>query len=109
MKKDATNDLVFTDTKGELLKYNAVQSAYNAVQSAYNAGFEALDLPWRSTHILRHTFATMALMGTKNLFAVQATLGHTEQRTTQRYVKAVALVSSDIGEKTSSMIFKTAK
>ena len=102
MKKTAKNDLVFTDTKGDLLKYSAIQSAFNS-------GFIALNLPWRSTHICRHTYATMALMGTKNLSAVQATLGHTEQRVTQRYAKAVALLSSDIGEKTSSVLFGTAK
>ena len=102
MKKTAMNDLVFTDTKGDLLKYSAIQSAFNS-------GFIALNLPWRSTHICRHTYATMALMGTKNLSAVQATLGHTEQRVTQRYAKAVALLSSDIGEKTSSVLFGTAK
>ena len=49
----------------------------------------------------------MALMGTKNLSAVQATLGHTEQRVTQRYAKAIALLSSDIGEKTSSILFNS--
>ena len=102
MKKNAINDLVFINTKGELLKYNAVQSTFNA-------GFVALSLPWRSTHICRHTYATMALMGTKNLSAVQASLGHTDQRVTQRYAKAVALLSSDIGEKTSSILFDTAK
>ena len=58
MKKEAMSDLVFTDNKGELLRYNAIQSAFNA-------GFEALNLPWRSTHICRHTFATLALMETK--------------------------------------------
>ena len=102
MKKEAINDLVFTNNKGELLKYNAIQSAFNA-------GFVALKLPWRSTHILRHTFATMALMGTNNLSAVQASLGHTEQKMTQKYAKAIALLSSDIGEKTSSILFDTAK
>ena len=99
MKKEAVNDFVFTDTKGELLKYNAVQSSFNA-------GFMALGLPWRSTHICRHTFATIALMETKNLSAVQASLGHTEQRMTQRYAKTVALLSSETGEKTASVIFK---
>ena len=102
MKKEAVNDLVFTDTKRELLKYNAVQSSFNH-------GFIALGLPWRSTHICRHTYATMALMGTKNLSAVQASLGHTQQRMTQRYAKAIALLSSDIGEKTSAILFDTAK
>ena len=99
MKKETVNDLVFTDTKGELLKYNAIQSSFNA-------GFIALKLPWRSTHICRHTFATIALMKTKNLSAVQASLGHTEIRMTQRYAKTVALLSSETGEKASSIIFK---
>ena len=99
MKEEAISDLVFTNDKGELLKYNAVQSAFNA-------GFEALGLPWRSTHICRHTFATIALMETKNLSAVQASLGHTEMKMTQRYAKTVALLSSETGEKTSSAIFK---
>ena len=99
MKKSSLNDIVFTDTKGELLKYNAIQSSFNA-------GFTALKLPWRSTHICRHTFATIALMETKNLSAVQASLGHTEQRMTQKYAKTVALLSSETGEKTASVIFK---
>ena len=101
MKEEDVNDLVFTDKKGGLLKYNAIQSVFNQ-------GFKALDLPWRSTHICRHTYATMALMGTNNLSAVQASLGHTQQRMTQKYAKAVALLSSDIGEKTSAILFNTA-
>ena len=99
MKQSTLNDLVFTDQKGELLKYNAVQSSFNS-------GFKALELPWRSTHICRHTFATIALMETKNLSAVQASLGHTEIKMTQRYAKTVALLSSETGEKTASAIFK---
>ena len=99
MKQEAVNDLVFTNSNGGLLKYNAIQSAFNA-------GFVALKLPWRSTHICRHTFATIALMETKDLSAVQASLGHTEQRITQRYAKTVALLSSETGEKTAEAIFK---
>ena len=82
--------LLFTDRQAEALKYNAIQSSFNA-------GFTALKLPWRSTHICRHTFATIALMKTKNLSAVQASLGHTEQK----YAKTIALLSSETGEKNS--------
>ena len=99
MKRESVGDLVFTNPEGKLL-------IYNAVQMAFNAGFIALNLPWRSTHICRHTYATIALMTTKNLSAVQASLGHTEQKVTQRYAKTVALLSSETGEKTSSAIFK---
>ena len=45
-------------------------------------------------------------METKNLSAVQASLGHTDQKITQRYAKTIALLSSETGEKTSSAIFK---
>jgi len=44
----------------------------------------------------------MALMGTNSLSAVQASLGHSQQRMTQKYAKA-ALLSSDVGEKTSAI------
>ena len=54
-KKTPASNLVFTDTKGGLLKYNAIQSAFND-------DFIALGLPWRSTHICRHTYATIALL-----------------------------------------------
>lgn len=97
-KKEAINNIVFTNSKKELLKYNAIQSAFNN-------GFKALKLPWRSTHICRHTYATWALMATHNLSAVQASLGHTEQRTTQKYAKVAALLSSDTGEKTAAILY----
>ena len=99
MKKETVSDLVFTDCEGNLLKYNAIQSAFNA-------GFIALNLPWRSTHICRHTYATVALMTTKNISAVQASLGHTEIRMTQKYAKTVALLNHEVGEKTFSALFK---
>ena len=99
MKTSAVNDLVFTNASGELLKYNAIQSSYNA-------GFRALGLPWRSTHICRHTYATLALIAGNSLSAVQASLGHTEQRTTQKYAKTIAMLNPEMSEKTFSIIFK---
>ena len=88
--------LLFTDRKGEALKYNAVQSSFNA-------GFMALGLPWRSTHILRHSYATVALMATNSLSAVQATLGHTSSRMTERYAKVIALLDRNVVEKTTKV------
>ena len=86
--------LVFTDRKGGALKYNAIQSSFNA-------GFTALNLPWRSTHILRHSYATGALMATQNISAVQATLGHTSSKMTERYAKVIALLDKRVAEKTT--------
>ncbi len=102
IKKESKSDMVFISGTGKILKYNAIQSAFNH-------GFKSLGLPWRSTHICRHTFATMALIGTKNLSAVQASLGHTEARMTQRYAKTVALLSHETGEKTFSALFKNSQ
>lgn len=99
MKKESQSEIIFTGKQGELLKYNAIQSAFNS-------GFKSLNLPWRSTHICRHTFATIALMETKDLSAVQASLGHAEQRITQKYAKTIALLNSEVGERTSYAIFQ---
>ncbi len=88
---------VFQDRNGELLRYNAIQSAFNA-------GFKALGLPWRSTHICRHTFGTLALVATRDLGAVQASLGHRSRAMTERYAKTVALLSTDTAEKTAQLI-----
>lgn len=87
---------VFPGSEGALLKYNAIQSAFNA-------GFKALKLPWRSTHICRHTYATIAYMATRDLSAVQASLGHKSYKVTERYAKAIALLNRGTAEKTAKL------
>ena len=91
-------EIVFGDKKGELL-------TYGAIQAAFSRGFKALDLPWRSTHICRHTYATMALYATRDLSSVQASLGHANQQITEKYAKVVKMLSSDTAEKTAK-VFK---
>ena len=93
-EENKVSEFLFTDKKGELLKYNAIQSSFNA-------GFMALNLPWRSTHILRHSYATMALIATRDISSVQASLGHTSSRMTEKYAKVVALLNRDTAEKTT--------
>ncbi len=77
---------------------------YNAIQSAFNAGIEALKLPWRSTHICRHTNAAMMLLATKDLSAVQANLGHKDRGITEKYAKAIAALDNACADKTAKFI-----
>ena len=98
MRREAKgNGVIFHAPSGEPLKYNAIQSTFNA-------GFKALELPWRSTHICRHTFGTLALMATRDLSAVQASLGHRSRVITEKYAKTVAMLSSDTADKTADLI-----
>lgn len=90
------SEWIFPGKKGNALKYNAIQSAFNA-------GFVALGLPWRSTHICRHTFATISLLATDSLSGVQASLGHTKQSMTEKYAKVVAMLKTGNAEKTASL------
>ena len=93
-RETKSQQFLFVNKKGEPLKYNAVQLAFNT-------GFKTLNLPWRSTHILRHSYATMALRATKDLSLVQATLGHKSIKMTERYAKVIALLDKDVAEKTT--------
>lgn len=98
MKSNSTGaGLVFRSLTGTMIRYNAIQSAFNA-------GFEALDLPWRSTHICRHTYATMAVLATRDIGAVQASLGHKSRDQTEKYAKNIALLESGVAEKTAKLL-----
>ena len=92
-EENKESKLLFTDKEGEALKYNAIQSSFNA-------GFLALNLPWRS-NILRHSYATMALIATRDLSSVQVSLGHTSSRITEKYAKVIALLNRRTAEKTT--------
>src|SRR6185436_14910763 len=47
-------------TKGEFVFHNEGELLrYPAIQNGYNQAFQALGLPHRSTHVFRHTFATL--------------------------------------------------
>ena len=41
-----------------------------------------------STHILRHSYATMALIATRDISAVQASLGHAEAKDDSKVCKS---------------------
>ena len=104
LESGSKTGLLFSNSRGDLLKYNAVQSAFNH-------GFTALGLPWRSTHILRHSYATGALMATRDISSVQASLGHSSYKMTERYAKVIALLDRGTAEKTAKFfdIFNTKK
>jgi integrase len=61
---------------------------YPAIQNAFNKAFEALKLPQRSTHVFRHTFATLFANETGNRLATQSFLGHKSSKMTDHYAKA---------------------
>jgi integrase len=89
---------VFTLADGALPKYTLVKHYYTS-------RFEKLGLPWRATHITRHTFGTLGLVSNNgNAGAVQAALGHTSPAMTMKYAKVVALMADGTGDKVASMI-----
>ncbi|HLG18896.1 MAG TPA: site-specific integrase, partial [Bdellovibrionota bacterium] len=79
-KETGTNGPLVFHMEGEPMRYNAVQSAYKKA-------FRALKLPVRSTHVLRHSFATIYADQTNDIRATQAAMGHKDLRVTQHYAK----------------------
>lgn len=74
---------------------------FGSIVKAYNKAFRAAGLPYSGTRILRHTWASNALLATKDLSAVQYNLGHRDQKVTQNYAKVVALACNDAPLKTA--------
>ncbi len=65
--------------------YNIV--AYRSIQYHFECAFKAANIDFRSTHILRHSFATHFLETTLNNNALKALLGHTTIKMTEKYGK----------------------
>ena len=96
--KSAGCGLVFVNNRGQMPKYNAITSAFND-------GFEALDLPWRVTHICRHTHGTLGLVANHgNLAKVQASLRHGDRRTTEGYAKVIACLDKSTVTNVSALM-----
>jgi integrase len=60
---------------------------YRNVQYHYDSIFRRLHLKWRSTHILRHSYATDFLEKTGRKDALQGQLGHSSSKQTDHYAK----------------------
>jgi integrase len=91
---------IFVDADGGLLRAGTVRVVFNKA-------FKACKLDYNASHICRHTLATLGLIATGgNIIAIQATLGHRDQKVTQRYAKVVAMLSRDVMEKTANLLRK---
>lgn len=62
-------------------------ATYRCIQHHYEYAFKAAQVDFRSTHILRHSFATHFLEATLNHNALKAMLGHTTVKMTEKYGK----------------------
>lgn len=72
--------LIFSDDGEKIV-------TYRCIQHHYDYAFEAANIGFRSTHILRHSFATHFLETTLNNNALKALLGHTTIKMTEKYGK----------------------
>jgi integrase/recombinase XerD len=75
-----SSSILFADTDGQWL-------LYRAIQDIYDRAFRKAGLPHRGTHVLRHTFTVRFLDQTKDIYALQKLLGHTDLKVTQVYAK----------------------
>lgn len=73
--------LVFSD--------NAFQPlGYRSIQYRYNKAFDGLGLPFKSTHVMRHSFATLWLTHSGGAIqSLQKQLGHSSPEQTLHYAK----------------------
>jgi integrase len=64
---------------------------YRSVQHHFGGAFRMLKMPWRSTHILRHSYSTDFLEKTDDKLALQGQLGHATSRQTDHYAKITSV------------------
>ena len=95
-KRHPKSSVVFVNRFGRLLNDNTIRLNYNKA-------FEAAGLPWRATHILRHTNATLAIKELR-AEAVQVNHGHATNKETLGYAKIHAVVNNSVPETVAAML-----
>jgi len=80
LKSGRSQGLIFSINGEEPLGYRSIQQKFDRT-------FKRLHLPHRSTHILRHSFATDFLEVTGDQNALKEILGHRDLRQTEHYAK----------------------
>lgn len=68
-----------------VISYQGHAPALSWFRSQYDSFFRGLEIQRRTSHKLRHTFASYLANGTANIRTVQEILGHAEVTTTQKY------------------------
>ncbi|RYZ86382.1 MAG: site-specific integrase [Proteobacteria bacterium] len=100
MKRNSRSPIVFCNQQNDYLRDNRIRSAFNRA-------FKALGMPWTSTRILRHTFATWALMASESdISAVQVAMGHKRRTTTEIYAKPMAALTGEVVDKGAEMMMR---
>ncbi len=90
--------MLFRNRREEMLRDNSVRGAFNAA-------FIALGLPWRGTHICRHTWGTLRLKANDdNISKIQVNMGHSDRRVLEIYAKAQAQADRSTTENTARLM-----
>jgi len=69
---------------------------YTCIKKPFRAALEAAGIKDFRFHDLRHTFATLALLGSRDLRTVQELLGHQSIRMTQKYTHVMSQQKQDV-------------
>ena len=90
---EALNELYSKSThkQGLVLSSHFKPLQYKSIQNSFDRAFKALKMPYRGTHILRHSFSTRFQMLTQDQFSLSKILGHSSTKQTEHYAKITDL------------------
>ena len=91
-------------TNGYIFENPYTQQPHGTIRKGFVAALKKAGIKDFRFHDLRHTFATYALMATKDIRVVQTLLGHTDVRTTQRYAHVLISHKAEAMSQTTHLI-----
>jgi len=89
---------------GYVFENPSLHKPYNNIRRAFLSTLKRAGINDFRFHDLRHTFATYALLASRDLRCVQELLGHTDVRTTQRYAHVLGAQKTKVISKTSQLL-----